>query len=82
MSAAAERRFDPANDRFYAISEDDELRLKTVASAAEGLGVLYHQELPDGGIADEYVGALFLTLSYAISGAMERSRFVAPTRQA
>lgn len=70
---------DPANDTHYAISEQDELRLRLVASAAEMIGQLMEQLDPERADYDDAgIGAIFHTLSFAIEGALAGRAVVIP----
>lgn len=80
-AAGALRGFDPANDTHYAISEDQEMKLRHIAHAASTIGLL--METVDSGCADtteEDMAPVLYTLGYAISGALEQRVLVFPKR--
>jgi hypothetical protein len=82
MSAAAERRFDPANDTHYAISEMAELRLRLVAEASETIAlVLAGFDRERAEVSEDAFAPVFHMLSFAIEGALADRAFVCPGKK-
>lgn len=80
MSAAVyPLRVDPANDQFYALSQEAELRLRHVAEGAEAIGMLMEGldrdvvEVPETLLAN-----VFHMIAFAIGSAMRDAAFVTP----
>lgn len=81
MSAAEARRFDPANDTHYAISEEAEYRLRQIADGAEAVGMLLEGLDTDRvEIRQGAIGNIFHVFGFAIAGAIQDRAVVFPRR--
>jgi hypothetical protein len=69
MSAAA-RKFDPANDQHYALSETSQLVLKQASDAMHGLASAFQDGLHED-MGDHYVGALFGSFAFLIEAVLD-----------
>lgn len=70
MSAAA-RKFDPANDQHYALSETSQMVLRQASDAMHGMAVLYQQN-PEADVpSNHYVGAIFDSFAFLLEAVLD-----------
>ena len=69
MSAAA-RKFDPANDQHYAMSEDSQMVLRQLMDAHHALAVLYQMN-PEADVpSNHHLGAVFSSFAFLMEAVL------------
>lgn len=82
MSAVARRRFDPANDVHYAISQEDEYHLRRIAEAADTVGMLFAADNNEADLSGDAISAVFQTFAFAIKGVLGSAAEIVPGKRA
>ena len=67
--SAATQKFDPANDRHFALSENDQLIVKEARDALDGIGIWLRME--GDRPADHLIGAIVSTIGYTLEAVLD-----------